>query len=364
MKQLRTIVLSLLILLCLTTCSDKKTVVESYADGPYISNTVDSISIMFQHRDYRFDSLLTAGLLTDDVLFKCVFDSIDCPPLCFSLYPKYDDEENTFQMPHKILVVSDIEGDYERYYKALISCNVIDENYNWTFGEGHLVVLGDLVDRGDYVTQCLWLTYHLEEKAREHGGKVHYLLGNHEQLVLVGYDIYCAPKYHKNFDIMKTNVADLFSSNTVLGSWIRHKNSIVKIGDLMFVHGGISPSLLKYNLSIDQINSEIRRDIATRKFLTDESKPLLTVEGVLWYRGMIEADDTYEKITEPELDEILTFFDCKSIVIGHTPVENISTDFSGKVIRVNVMYDEHNTVLYIEGGKNYIIDDEGHRSEL
>jgi hypothetical protein len=267
-------------------------------------------------------------------------------------------------MPGRLLALSDIEGDYERFYRLLLSNNVIDSSYNWTFGEGHLVILGDLVDRGDYVTQCLWLTYYLEEEAKKHGGAVHYLLGNHEQLVLLGYDVYSAPKYLRNFEMLGSGISELFASNTILGSWVRSKNSIIKSGDLLFVHGGISPSILEYGMSLEQMNAGIRRDIATQDFGTDESAALLTTEGILWYRGLIESGDEYGKITEPELDKILDTFDCKSIIIGHTPVESLSTDFSGKIIRLNVMDYDDNPALYIENGKKYAVDDNGNKAEL
>ena len=51
---------------------------------------------------------------------------------------------------------------------------------NWTFGNGHLVLVGDFVDRGFSTTQVLWFIYKLEQEAEKQGGYVHYILGNHE----------------------------------------------------------------------------------------------------------------------------------------------------------------------------------------
>ena len=36
------------------------------------------------------------------------------------------------------------------------SLGIIDKNLNWKFGKGHLVVLGDIFDRGSMVTEVLW----------------------------------------------------------------------------------------------------------------------------------------------------------------------------------------------------------------
>ena len=46
--------------------------------------------------------------------------------------------------------------------------------------------------------------------------------------------------------------------------------------------------------------------------------------------------DYYNKINEVDLDKILNYYSSKKIVIGHTVVEDVSTDFNGKVIRVDV----------------------------
>jgi len=43
-----------------------------------------------------------------------------------------------------------------------------------------LVLVGDCVDRGQEVTQVLWLIYKLEIAAKNKGGSVHFVLGNHE----------------------------------------------------------------------------------------------------------------------------------------------------------------------------------------
>jgi hypothetical protein len=268
--------------------------ITSYSDGPYILDRGDSSLILFQKTDFTFDSLVISNAEFRNVKFRCSFDSIDCPTLTFQI--RQDSEENydSIALPNKLIALSDIEGNYQKYFQLLVSNSVIDSNYNWIFGEGHLVIVGDLVDRGDYVTQCLWLTYYLEQEAINHGGRVHYLLGNHEQLVLLGYDNYSSPKYHINYEKAQKDISQLFDSTSVLGNWLKTRKSILKTGDILFVHGGISPSILEYDLSLQKINSEIQRDIATQDFKTDESFALLTGEGILWYRGLIEPCDELE----------------------------------------------------------------------
>jgi len=81
-----------------------------------------------------------------------------------------------YQDNEPILAISDIESAYKTLRDFLQAHRVIDAKLNWTFGKGHLVLLGDMTDRGPSTTQVLWLIYQLEQAARAQGGTVHYIL--------------------------------------------------------------------------------------------------------------------------------------------------------------------------------------------
>ena len=68
--------------------------------------------------------------------------------------------------------------------ELLTNNKIINNDLNWDFGEGHLVIVGDIFDRGSKVNEVLWLIYKLEIQARKMGGRVHFLLGNHDYMVL------------------------------------------------------------------------------------------------------------------------------------------------------------------------------------
>ncbi len=353
-----------LLIIHLSCNNNSKIKISSYSDGPYILERSDSLLVIFQNHDYSFDSIMIANADLDKIEITCDFDSIDCPSFTFRLNNDKIETVDSISSPDKLIAISDIEGNFEKYYRLLLANNVIDTNYNWIFGDGYLVIVGDLVDRGDYVTQCLWFTYHLEQEAKKYGGKVHYLLGNHEQIVLLGYDVYCSTKYHRNHETMGKGINQLFNQKTVLGKWLKEKNSMLKCGDIIFVHGGLSPGILDHELSLHKINSEVRRDIATQDFKTEESMFLLTELGILWYRGLVESSEDYDKISEMELDSILNYFACNTIIAGHTPVERISEDFHGKVIRLDVDHYVNSSALLIDNKKEYIIDVKGNKTEL
>ncbi len=59
-----------------------------------------------------------------------------------------------------------------------------------------------MFDRGEQVTECLWLIYSLEEKAKAVGGYVHFVLGNHEIMNLQGDFRYVQEKYKITAQVM------------------------------------------------------------------------------------------------------------------------------------------------------------------
>lgn len=84
------------------------------------------------------------------------------------------------------VVIPDVHGAYNEFVQLLKATGIVDENLDWVGGETHLVSLGDLLDRGPGSRQAMDLLMHLERQATEAGGKVHVILGNHEEMVLTG----------------------------------------------------------------------------------------------------------------------------------------------------------------------------------
>jgi len=150
-------------------------------------------------------------------------------------------EKDNYKTPSKLIAISDIEGNFTGFYSFLFANKVIDKHANWIFGNGHLVLNGDFFDRGTEVTQVLWLIYHLENQAQIRGGKVHFILGNHEIMNLYGDVSYNDFKYMEVAKrITKQTAWDiglryLYSENSELGKWLRSKNIVEKIGENIFV---------------------------------------------------------------------------------------------------------------------------------
>lgn len=290
-----------------------------------------------------------------------------------------------YKRPEKILALSDIEGNFDAFRKLLQINKVIDNDFNWAFGEGHLVFLGDMFDRGEQVTECLWLLYSLEEKAKAAGGFMHFILGNHEIMNLQGDHRYVQPKYHESADRLGKKITDLYSTDSELGRWLMNKNILEKIGNLLFVHGGISKDVNELPLSLEQINEIARPFYANAEAMkgsTNENVKIIydTNDKLspFWYRnyylgkemeirvGGSKGVDTVFRASDAQVNETMEKFRVKHIITGHTIVaDTITCHYNRKVINVDTAHaDGKSEALFIEGNKFYRVNDKGQRRLL
>ena len=142
-----------------------------------------------------------------------------------------------------IFVVADTHGEYEILVTMLRAHKVVGPRLEWKFARGHLVVLGDVFDRGPNHLEILWLLYKLEAEASKAGGGVHVVLGNHEAMVMRGDLRYLNAKYVDTAATLGTPYGELFSSQTTLGQWLRTRASMLRINDLLCLHAGVSRAL-------------------------------------------------------------------------------------------------------------------------
>jgi len=337
-------------------------------DGPYIVNDtlyrVSADSKLIIESEFRKGSLIVrANNASEDAFYLTLNSDFEIP-------------ESSYAMPEKLVVLSDIEGKFNAFSSFLQANNIIDENHNWIFGKHHLVLLGDFVDRGKNVTQTLWLIYKLEHQASAIGGKVHFILGNHEIMNFHGDYRYNRSKYLKvaqkisGEDDRETALRYLYSGRSVLGKWMATKNVIEKIGDYTFVHAGLSPELLDYRLSLDEINNRLRSGFHHEDTMKDTVNDFLySPKGPFWFRGLVLENLHHNKIQAVDLKRILSYYDTKKIVVGHTLVEEISTGYQGKVIMIDVHHGSEKFSgktkgLLIEGKREYALDDLGNKKAL
>lgn len=352
-------------------------------DGPYIYDLQDSIEVVKVGHSHDSIFYVESKILKKESnqLFECEVSNLDKDNFLFSLMDTYSIPKEKYNSQEKIFVTSDIEGNFNAFYSMLVGSGIMDKEYNWTFGNGHLVIAGDMVDRGNNVMPCLWLLYKLEQDAKEVGGKVHFILGNHD-VMNIQLDVrYVRPKYIKLAKILsgeeneKKAYQFLMSKNNELVKWITTKNAVEKIGKNLILHGGISPDVVDAKLSINEINNLVRKHITEHLIREpgDNNRANLVFGrmGPLWYRGLvINYKEHYEKVSLGELNEILKFYDVDHIIIGHTIVDDqVTSDFNNKVIRVDI---KHSTKkfsgksqgLLILENKYFRVFDNGEKSFL
>lgn len=265
------------------------------------------------------------------------------------------DYNQCFNNIENIIAVSDMHGQYYLSVELLKKYGVIDNQNNWSFGSGHLVVNGDIFDRGDKTTEILWLVYKLKNQAEASGGKVHYLMGNHE-LMVVNKDLrYINEKYVLTEKMMATSYDLLFSENTVIGKWLRTSPVILSINDVLFVHAGISPEFIEKEYTQQGVNFVFQNRIMGEEEVVIENDSLLSFligrKGPVWYRGYFR-DSTF---TEKKLDRILEYFDKEHIVVGHTSFDSIVSLFGGKILGIDasIKKGEYGELLIYENDKFY-----------
>lgn len=311
-------------------------------DGPFVLHCEDSITA------YSIKNFVVSELKFCRKTTPVLNVQTDEPGETFDVPLKSNMgiEPSEFPQPEKILAISDIEGNFTAFRKLLQANEVIDREYNWTFGKGHLVLNGDMFDRGEQVTECLWLIYSLEEKAKASGGYVHFILGNHEIMNLNGDVSYVQQKYKGNIALLKKDYAnELYGEHSEIGRWLRTKNIVEKIGNDLFVHGGISEEIAQLELTIKQINDIARpyyaKDTIARR---SEDRNLNMLydwkKSPFWCRDYYDDNDGGKrKPSIEQLDSILNKFDVDHIITGHTVVgKNISVHYGGRVINTDTRH--------------------------
>ena len=258
----------------------------------------------------------------------------------------------------RVVAVGDVHGAYDRYIEILRVAGVIDGRRRWSGGRTHFVQLGDIVDRGPDSRKVLDLLRELEDGARRAGGRVHVLLGNHEVMRILGDMRYVSPGEYQAFATSESKEirqrylqtlserrarasrrrtaagfrgdARRLRAERPYGSWLHGLDTVIRVNDVLFLHGGLSPEVAK--MPCDAINDTVRRELATEIDKT-RAAPLQSLvaseNGPLWYRGMTKEPDEFM----PKLDEILALQGARAVVVGHTVQQNgrVLERFGGKV---------------------------------
>ena len=335
-------------------------------DGPYVLYGNDSVYVNYIEDNSGAKTVKTDGSPTAMKNNITLQVNTDMPGKTFTvqLKQKLSDEKSEYKGIKKMLVISDIEGNFEALRKLLQGNKVIDENFNWTYGKDHLVLVGDFVDRGAMVTEVLWLIYSLEEKAKAAGGYVHFILGNHEIMNMSNENDYVHERYKQHAQLMNKPYMQLFGSNSEIGRWLATKNIIERIGNTLFTHGGVSGYLNNLKISLKELNAITKPFYTdtTYKYSDDRLNLIFSDFGPFWYRNYYKAP----RANIRQIDSTLDIYNVRTISTGHTIIANeIRSLYNGKVINTDVHHAEgHSEALLIDDGKFWRVNAAGEKSEI
>jgi hypothetical protein len=249
-------------------------------------------------------------------------------------------EDDAIGKVERVVAVGDVHGDYEQLVTVLRDALLVDADLAWSGGRAHLVQTGDRIDRGPDSRKVMDLLMRLEKEARKAGGAVHALIGNHEAMNVLGDFRYVTPQEFAAFATPDSKTQPghppgyleykrAFAPKGEYGSWIVRQNAILKIGDTLFLHGGLSP---KYgDFSLADINDRVRQELRDN----DPQAALMSrdPDGPLWFRGLAQGDPSLAR----SLEEVLRRNGCKRMVVGHTPTEGLVLPrYGGRLIQIDV----------------------------
>jgi len=194
----------------------------------------------------------------------------------------------------RIVAVGDLHGGYDSLRSVLAESGLVGNDHRWQSEDACLVLLGDLVDRGERTRELLDYVMELESQA---DGRLYMVIGNHEIMNVVGdlryvtaaeiaafagdetkkqrqkgYNAFAKSRAARQMDRGKRKDAfdeefppgwfahrQAFSPDGEYGAWILSKPVLLELDGTLFVHGGVEPSVT--SLDLGGLNEEIVAEI-------------------------------------------------------------------------------------------------------
>lgn len=249
--------------------------------------------------------------------------------------------------PGRVVAIGDIHADIGALRRAFQLAGATNASDEWIGGTLTIVQLGDLIGRGDEERQVLDYVFEMQHKAAAAGGAVHALIGNHEVFggrvdnQAVGPNPFPAweevdglrrddPRLLHLPPHARARGAALMAG----GPYARRIAAfpvVLKIGDTVFVHGGVVPRWARYG--IERINHEVRQWLMGLAPEPDAALGVDDGDRVMWTRQFsanVGAADC------AVLEESLRILGARRMVVAHTVHAEITARCDGRVWAVDV----------------------------
>ena len=197
---------------------------------------------------------------------------------------------------NRVVAVADVHGAFDAMVETLKKADVLDDGLAWSAGDTHLVIVGDILDRGPKSRDAMDLLMRLEGEASAAGGNVQVLIGNHESMNMIGDLRYVSKaeyaafandetpeerdrwfaayerrhagsedsnalreKFDRQYPAGFFALRRAFRPDGKYGRWLLTKSVIAVVNGTAFVHGGLSP--LVEELGLDRVNRGLKNEL-------------------------------------------------------------------------------------------------------
>lgn len=291
--------------------------------------------------------------------------SNDCP---------IDNFTPTFLPPVKrIIAIGDIHGDLNLAIESFKAANLIEQDNNGMFRwiaeppDTVVVQVGDQIDScrptDDFNCQekkaendmnedmkVIDFFNYVNKLANEKGGVVYSLLGNHELMNAEGYLNYVSYENYHNFNYEINN--KLYSGISGRRNGFKpggeiakmlgcSRKSMIIIGNNMFVHAGLVPSLVQRldNTNLDEynklkyINSTIRKWLLGKKSNNNTDMLMNNMKSSPFWTRL------FSNINKEQCNDVinnaLEIYKINKLIVGHSPQEYINGTCSNRIFRID-----------------------------
>ncbi|MGI0018560.1 MAG: metallophosphoesterase family protein [Nitrosotalea sp.] len=218
------------------------------------------------------------------------------------------------QIPENLVIIGDIHGDLESFYKILdkIDFEIFLANKN-----NKIIFLGDYIDRGSNSIAVLYTICMLKQTYPD---SIILMRGNHEAAEEFPFQSHDLPQKIKEYfrtDKMYSLVSSFFRLLTVM----------VLIEDrLLLVHGGLP--------------AHVNEPVKEMCFPTSKNNTLLLLEDMLWNDPRMLEDKKWETSRRPYgkhfgstiTQKWLEITHTKVLVRGHEPCKGYRIDHDGMIL--------------------------------
>lgn len=227
-----------------------------------------------------------------------------------------------------LYVIGDIHGDLFRTKQLLKKEGVIDGENRWVAGNSLLVCTGDLVDRGPHGLEVIEFFMSLQDQAREAGGLVESLMGNHDAaFVSVAKTTLLfdkrfgmvEPERKYIFNYNGGNVNEIFDvcEKPHLIDWLANRPMVLRVGQTLLQHADSARfyrRLAEHGEGVDFIE---RVNSAGKKLMCDDDGAWrvfdLMTDSRRWDHSFFYGD------VKEYLLGYLAESEAECVIHGHTP---------------------------------------------